>query len=176
MNDGFNEAQWLSVCDAILAGKSLVDATRTVLTRSAEPFLSKQQRFQERAAKRFFQPERRLWTNQLLEQASDEHSAELSASYFPEGATIYDLCCGAGADSTSLARRGNLVAVDRSPVAAAITKVNLAWNGCRGTVRCENVDAIDIPPDACVHIDPDRRSSGARTTSVEWFEPGVEFL
>lgn len=176
MHDGFDDRQWEEVSEAILAGKPTATAAREALLGAAAAFLDMQLRFQKRAVKRFEHPERWLWTNQLLEQASDERSAKLTASYFPIGSAIYDLCCGAGADAVSLAHRGNLTAVDRSPVAAALTKANLKLNESKATVVCDDVTAIAIPDEAYIHVDPDRRSDGHRTTAVERFEPGVEFL
>ncbi len=84
-----------------------------------------QARLAERAQRKFSSPTDWLWTSKLLEQASDEYVARMTASAYPDQVCVLDLCCGAGSDSVALARRGPVIAVDQCPVACELAYANL---------------------------------------------------
>jgi hypothetical protein len=122
-----------------------------------------------------------LWwcSERSLAQATPRRVAEVKASWM-NAATVWDLCCGIGGDSVAIAERlaaagGRLVAIDRDPMMAAMVKANLTIN-CRAAepiweVRCDDVQNIRPPRDAIVHIDPDRREAGRRTTRPQDYAP-----
>jgi hypothetical protein len=114
-----------------------------------------------------------------LEQATSEPVARHKAQRFSDGIVV-DLCAGIGGDTVALAERAHVLAVD------------IDFGMCR---RCRwNAQAYDVaqnvavvrscaepfplPPQARVHIDPDRRARPGkpRAKRIEGYAPGVRFL
>jgi len=59
----------------------------------------------------------------------------------------------------------------------AITKRELSWNSSVQYNTAENFLAQTRPEDfPSIHIDPDRRSEGVRTSQLVWFSPGLEVI
>src|SRR5690349_3928166 len=87
--------------------------------------LDEQIGFRRRAADRFPDTERWLWTDLSLQQASDWHSASYKASLLPSDIRVIDACCGAGADSVALAQQHELTAIDRDRRMLELTRSNL---------------------------------------------------
>ncbi len=143
-------------------------------------FLSEQVAFGKLAVRKLRQARGWLWTKQLLEQASDEDSARLTASHFPLDRPVFDLCCGAGVDAIALAQRGrNLpqtTAIDSSEVACLLTAWNAKQSSSKLTVLRKSIENLPVDSEAFVHIDPDRRKTGGRTTTIDVFSPGKEVL
>jgi SAM-dependent methyltransferase len=171
MDDAFGAAAWQDIGNAILTGSMLASAAEQSLGGKARQFLELQSELQQRSKTRFNNPDKWVWTRKLLEQASDQRCAELTASYFPEGVPIYDLCCGAGADAVALANRSEVTAVDCSPIAASITRINGYLNEKSLRTCVEDVANIRFDRSVWVHVDPDRRSDGRRTTNADKFSP-----
>ncbi len=122
-------------------------------------------------------------TDRALQQATAWQVAKLKSSWFGDH-LVYDLCCGIGGDALELARRGapngGVVAVDMDPVIQQYTEANLrkAVSGdsaTTGTIKtvCEDVLKIEIPANAAIHLDPDRRADGKRTTRPEDYQPSL---
>jgi hypothetical protein len=112
-----------------------------------------------------------------LEQASDERTATETALDFPANASVIDGCSGAGADAVALAKRGlNVVAIDRDEVACRIAMANLSMNACSAEVV--QGDALEDNADGTryLHLDPDRRVDGGRTTSPQHMNPSWESI
>ena len=87
---------------------------------------------------------------------------------------VWDLCCGLGSDSIGLARAGSVVrGVDNDPVAVlcATHNARAAGLGDLCTFEVADVERLDLPADAVVHIDPDRRASGRRSIDLDDFSP-----
>jgi hypothetical protein len=92
---------------------------------------------------------------------------------------VLDLCVGFGADAIGLALAGFRVrGVDVSPSALLCAAHNAAVAGVgeRCTFEQADVTQIDLPAGAIVHVDPDRRATGRRTTSLADCRPDVSFL
>ncbi len=118
-----------------------------------------------------------------LEQATSEPVAIHKARRFLDGiggeaSPMFDLCCGIGGDSLALAQVAAVVAVDKNPAQCLRTEWNSAAYQPSHIVesRCEDIEAIELPPNALVHIDPDRRPAGKRTRKLEACQPGLPFL
>jgi hypothetical protein len=99
----------------------------------------------------------------------------------PRGAdpAVLDLCVGFGADAIGLALAGFRVrGVDVSPSALLCAAHNAAVAGVgdRCTFEQADVTQIDLPAGAIVHVDPDRRATGRRTTNLADCRPDVSFL
>lgn len=90
-----------------------------------------------------------------------------------------DLCCGLGADAIGMAMAGlGVRGVDVSAAAVLCAAHNAAAAGVGERCRFETADAtaIELPADAAVHVDPDRRSSGRRSAHLADCSPGEGFL
>ena len=119
-----------------------------------------------------------LWwcTERSLAQATPHPVAELKAGWM-SGDDLWDLCCGIGGDAVALARRtrGRVVAVDRDSLVASMAAENLRLNVGRSErnweVRDADVTKLSLPPACLIHLDPDRREDGKRTTRPENYMP-----
>ncbi len=95
------------------------------------------------------------------------------------GGDIWDLCCGAGVDAITLARRGNHVrAVDTSDLAGLCLEHNAARMGVSHLVEFIQGQAQQVPLASgdVVHVDPDRRPGDRRQVDPRNYQPSLEFL
>ncbi len=141
-------------------------ATRTHL-------LVEQAELRRRATAKFTHPEEMFFTRVGLEQSTDEWIAAYKATRFaplragssPTPA-IYDLCCGIGGDLIPLAAQSQAIGFDRDPISAHFAHLN-----ARTEIRPDDVTTIDLTDYDAWHIDPDRRPTGKRTTSLDHCAP-----
>jgi hypothetical protein len=166
---------------------SLVAKLRGRLTAERTHLLLEQAELRRRAAAKFAHPEQMFFTRVGLEQATDEWIAAYKATRFasqragslgtrrgePSSALggIADLCCGIGGDLAALARQCPVVGVDRDPKTAHFAAVNSG-----AMVYPIDVHQFDLGGVTALHIDPDRRPTGRRTTSLECCEPSLGTL
>jgi len=130
------------------------------------------------AKRKVDQPWNWFWTKILLEQASDQWVAEQTAEDFPKGIQVVDGCCGAGVDSIALAQylkpssesSETVLPIDASGLACQLTRWNARQNGLVLNPRHARFEEFDLPAQAWLHLDPDRRASG-RTVDVYATEP-----
>ncbi len=121
-----------------------------------------------------------MWLDPVgLEQATGEAVARHKAARFA-GSVAFDLCSGIGGDALALAEvaRG-VVAVDLDEGMAHRARWNAEVHGVghRLAPILGRAEAVAIPPEALVHIDPDRRVTGdGRARAVEDYVPGLAFL
>ncbi|MCA9193929.1 MAG: hypothetical protein KDB03_19290 [Planctomycetales bacterium] len=157
--------RWL-ICygHELLGDKKSVSMLQNLAAWQRE-ILNLQLKLRSRCTKRFPDPEHWLWTQQSYEQASDWWSAQFKASLFPPRQQIFDVCCGAGADSVALAKRGSVVAVDQDAIITMYASHNMKSHGVLGEVRQGRYRAQECVG-GLVHIDPDRRSDGKRRGSA----------
>jgi hypothetical protein len=84
-----------------------------------------------------------------------------------------------GVDALAIAAEGrNVTAVDREPSALACTEHNAAAMDAAERIIVERVDVtqMSLSADAVVHVDPDRRPTGRRGTSLQQAAPPPRFL
>ncbi len=125
-----------------------------------------------------------LATDKLLQQASSMRLAIWKGRRLADllspgtqqatGAAVWDLCCGLGGDAIGLARAGfGVRGVDNDPAAVLCATHNSRAAGVDELCAFETADVerLDLPADAVVHIDPDRRASGRRTIELGDFSP-----
>ncbi len=118
-----------------------------------------------------------FWTRQLLEQSSDFETAAETALDFQPGNRVWDICCGAGADSIALANRALIVqAVDRCPIACELTRHNARSQGLAINVFDRAAEQTEIDSESYIHIDPDRRADGTRSSSLDRLSPGWDTI
>ncbi len=155
----------------------LLRAVRARFAPDRACLVVEQIRLRARAAKKFRHPDKWIWTSQLLEQATDQCTAEFVAGFYPPEAPIIDLCCGAGSDTIALASSNRSVeAVDSCPKAVCIATSNLHAHNLSGTVHLSLAEDFPIPKNAWVQCDPDRRQSGKRVTQLESICPSQSAL
>lgn len=132
-----------------------------------------QVRLRARAAARFSHPERMWFSPGLLEQASGEAAAQHHARRFEPWRErwIGDFCCGLGADTAALAAVGKVAALDRDPLALALTAANAEAAGVRHRVRlvCGELPTA-APAVSVAWVDPGRREAG-RTRGLAAISP-----
>lgn len=130
---------------------------------------------QQQRARAKFGPGVWLATARSIAQATDRQVARYKASLFGRSA-VFDLCGGIGGDAMELARRGPVVTIDVDPQISAMAAANLvldrrAWaesssadSPAGGGVAVVSADVTRyvLPPEASVHVDPDRRPSDVK--------------
>ncbi len=111
------------------------------------------------------QPHRWFWTRQLLEQSSDEWTAQETARDAPLHTPHWiDACCGAGSDAIALARRrAGVLAVDNQPMAILLARANAKMNDVELDLQAGDIESFSFERDSFLNIDPDRRPDGERT-------------
>ena len=111
-------------------------------------------------------------TERSLQQATPWQVATLKATWFSDHSVI-DLCCGVGGDSMAFAKRGTVIAIDRDPLLVEMTKNNLAQVSDASTARCDDVMDVSLSQFDWLHIDPDRRTNGHRSTNADQFSANL---
>jgi SAM-dependent methyltransferase len=121
-----------------------------------------------------------LLTADALEQAGRPELAGRRAARLLDGgaASVADLGCAAGTDTVALARTGaSVVAVDRDPVARALTTANAAALGLADRIRVVDADVVDLVASgdllgcAAATLDPARRAGGRRQLDPDRWSP-----
>jgi hypothetical protein len=124
-----------------------------------------------------------LLTADTLEQAGRPGLAARRAARLLAGGTdtVADLGCAAGTDTIALARTGaSVVAVDRDPVARALTTANAEALGVADRVRVVDADVVDLVAAAsdgrvagcgAAVLDPARRAGGRRQLDPDRWSP-----
>jgi RNA cap guanine-N2 methyltransferase len=123
-----------------------------------------------RAASKFPDPERLLFTRAGLEQASSARVAAHRAARFASYTRVVDLCTGIGGDLLALAAVvPHVLAVDRDPTHLRLAAHNAAAAGLGDRVDTwlGDVEAADLSGVEAAFVDPARRSGGRRLTSAE---------
>jgi len=184
---GSDAAKWFEIADSLAAEPKstlvrLVERMRTELSPPRAHLILQQRELREKAREKFPQADKMFFTPRGLEQSTDAAVAAHKAGRFPQQAPLGDLCCGIGGDSTALAGRGAVLAVDRDPVAMILAKANIKALSGRvsedDSFQCASIEdfVVHITQASAWHIDPDRRPSGRRTTKVMLHEPAPEVL
>ncbi len=169
IEDGIDSESWHCICDGRIRGIPPPSAFSDYLADLTA-----------RASKKFSEPQKWVWSRKLLEQASDENSAQLMASAYPLDCRVLDLCCGAGADAVALANCRTVTAVDLSDHACLLARTNLALHRSgtdresTATVLCQEAEVTQITADDWVHLDPDRRAQAVRRTNAMLLQPTWE--
>lgn len=121
-----------------------------------------------RGAVKFSKAGSMFFTSIGLQQATDEVIAGYKAARFPQEKPLADLCCGIGGDLIALAQRGPTMAIDLSTEHLAYAAANCRVYGVTPSaclaIPAESTDVGEV---AAWHIDPDRRPSDTRTTSLD---------
>jgi SAM-dependent methyltransferase len=183
------------------AGLELLTRLRRTWPAEQAAALVDQARLRRKAGDKFPHPERLLFTDDALQQASSRavsayraqqfaaalHRSPLPAHRSPP--SVADLGCGLGADTIALAETGlRVLAVDRDPVRARMAVENLAVLGLAWQVRVVCADWRRLWPDfpqigsdgaswrdiRAAFIDPSRRAGEQRIFRLDAMEPPIE--
>jgi len=166
---------------------SLTARLRRSFTAPRTHLLLEQVELRRRAKVKFENADRMFFTRIGLEQATDQWvaaykasrvldqraaaSARLSLSNAAPTRVIADLCCGIGGDLTALATGGSAIGIDLDPIAAHFAAINSGQK----VHKCD-VEEFDFANVTAWHIDPDRRPTGKRTTSLDFSTPNGETI
>ncbi len=115
-----------------------------------------------------------LATDRGLQQATDHWIANYKSSRFPMGSVIYDICCGVGGDAMALAARGTLFGIDQDPAMCLLAAHNVKKAGHdQATFVSNAAETLELPQNAWVHLDPDRRSDRGRASAPDNCSPAI---
>ena len=176
---------WLnSMRDSQLPLTAQVAALRRELSPERTHLVLELTALRDRAQAKFTHADAMFFTARGLEQATDEIVAAYKAQRFHGRDVIFDLCTGIGGDLLALAAAGTTTAFDRDPIMAILATANgracfdrRTTNNPPPTCHALDVEKLGEQPDfaecSAWHIDPDRRSTGRRTTRVDLHEPAT---
>jgi len=154
----------------------LIGRLRRELSAARAHLVLEQAELRRRAEDKFEQAGRMFFTRKGLQQATDQWIAAYKAARFPPQGLLADLCCGIGGDLLALAARGSrTLGIDRDPAVAMLAAANVDVLGLSGRAEVRVGDATAFSPAglAGLHIDPDRRPAGRRTTQAALAEPSL---
>jgi hypothetical protein len=168
------------------AGRPLhtaIEGLRRHLSPTKAHLLLEQVELRRRAKEKFTAADRMFFTRVGLEQATDEWVARYKATRFIDQQArsfstpaIADLCCGIGGDLLALLQH-SVVGVDRDPATAHFAEANASLFDAADRVRIVAARVEDVELNAAAwHIDPDRRATGRRSTSLDAFQPSLETI
>jgi hypothetical protein len=115
-----------------------------------------------------------LATRLAHQQSTDHWLATYKSRQFPANIPAYDICSGIGGDSLALAARGPVFALDRDPLLCSCLQHNAKQCGRDNLqVTCGTAEECSLPPNACLHIDPDRRVAAKRQVDPHCYSPSI---
>jgi len=155
----------------------VVQQLRAEIGPLATRLVARQLEQRGRGEVKFSQAASMFFTSIGLQQATDEVIARYKAARFPQERPLADLCCGIGGDLIALAQRGPTMAIDLSTEHLAYAEANCRVYGVTPSaclaIPAESTDLGDV---AAWHIDPDRRPTASRTTSLDQCTPPLPEL
>ena len=173
-------ATWLQrLAEQPLPAISLLRQLKQDVGEVRAALLNQQIVLRKRAEKKFSAASQMFFTDQGLQQATDEFVARYKSARFVDRGLVADLCCGLGGDLIALASRGPVVGVDRDPVIAWLAQYNVqVVLETAAAVRTEVADVceFDLEETTSLHLDPDRRPGRERRSQMVGYEPGLDFL
>ncbi len=113
-----------------------------------------------------------IWwvTDKSLQQATPWQVARLKSEWFGDQ-PVYDLCCGIGGDSVQLGRRGPVVGIDSDAELISLAAANANAARADAAFVCADIRHYPLSSSAAIHIDPDRRSDGRRSSQPDQYQP-----
>jgi hypothetical protein len=173
------QSAWRTILDRRLEpSRAKIRAATGVKPEQAALLLEQLLFAQGKARSKVELPHQWFWTQKLLEQASDEWTAQETALDAPlDSPRWFDVCCGAGVDTVALAKRhSGLVSVDLDPAAVMLTQANSLMHRMDvQIVPCE-AESLTLESDMFLHIDPDRRTNGLRTIDPTRSQPAWSWI
>jgi len=152
-----------------------LDALRRDLSADRARLVVEQVALRRRAVEKFGDLAGRMFfTRTHLEQATDIWVARYKATRMARGAYngIVDYCCGIGGDLLPFSEVHRTTGWDRSEIACLMARANAP----AATVNVGDVEEQTPGPGKAWHVDPDRRASGRRTTTISAYAPGPDTI
>ncbi len=199
MSDDLARALFLvsSKAGAALSSLEEEDLTETnrinIINRLRRTYSAEQTRailqlalLRQRAKKKFPQALKMFFTPEALEQASDPVISKYRASFidnnFPPG-PILDLGCGIGGDSLALAKKRQVIAIERDPSKLLFAQTNAEVLGVSRNITFVHADWVELmrkgklPEAAAAFVDPSRRNSrGKRLFGLDKMQPPLQLI
>lgn len=140
----------------------------------------------ERARVKFSRSKELWFTRVGLEQSSSEPIARYKAARYP-ALQCHDLCCGVGGDLMSMANHRVTIGWERDSVTAWMASQNLdlvtaikssdsMTSGAKSRVINRSIPDPAELRESAWHLDPDRRRGTRRTTTLNQFSPGLDYV
>lgn len=172
-----------AIRERIVAGEDSVkvaNSLRKEVSAERSMFILAQAELQIRARKKFTLADSMLFTRVGLEQSTSETIAKFKRGRLSKNEPVLDICCGIGGDAIGFSDLPQLSIIDQDETTLAYARHNLEVYGTSFaspgvTAVAQPFSETQIPPEAFVHIDPDRRVSG-RTVRVENFSPSLDAI
>lgn len=164
----------LASCDAPL--HTVATRLRRGLSAERVHLLLEQVELRQRATAKFPRASEMFFTRLGLEQATDEWIATHKARRLEGRGPIADLCCGVGGDLIALGQGCRATGMDCDAGVAYLAAANTRVYGADCEILVGDVADVDPSAFAALHVDPDRRPDGNRTSSLDWSSPSVDVV
>ena len=154
----------------------LVMRLRKDFTTQETGWLLDQMSLRRKAVGKFSSPERCLYLNEALQQASSLPLARYHAQQFKEFNHVGDFGCGIGADTLALADVvAKVTAVELDSIRAELTNYNVHACGLEKKAKVKHGDwTQNSYKVTAAFIDPARRVDGKRVFSLHKMQPSLD--
>ncbi|HUN23376.1 MAG TPA: class I SAM-dependent methyltransferase [Anaerolineales bacterium] len=132
----------------------------------------------QKASKKFTRAEQMYFVREALEQATHESLSLYRAQRFAGQVEVLDLGCGIGGDSIGLAGVAAVQAYEQDAVRLAMAQHNLSTYHPTAQIswHVQDFTQTTLPPHAALWLDPARRLGQKRISSVQHYQPPLEFI
>ena len=177
-------------CQELRADAALthITALRKRFTAVQAAVLLDQAHLRQKAIRKFPHAMQLWFVDEALQQASSRAVAQYRAQRFADYDCVADLGCGIGADTLALAAVvPHVIAVERDPLRARLTELNVAASGLTDhvTVLCADWTKLNLThasrglPSPCptaAFADPSRRVAGRRVFRLDQMHPPISAI
>lgn len=137
----------------------------------------------EKAKTKFTLADKMLFDPEGYEQSSPEIISTYKADHIRNkvgNTTVLDLCCGIGADTIGLAKKGKVIAIDCNLARIKMARHNAKVYNVEHNIQFVCADIKDIIDDKslpyAIHIDPDQRKDKRRSKDLKDISPSIEYI
>jgi hypothetical protein len=132
----------------------------------------------QKASKKFTRAQQMYFVRDALEQATHESISVYRAQRFVGQAEVLDLGCGIGGDSIGLAGVTAVQAYEQSAIRLAMAQHNLSTYHPTAQIswHAQDFTQTALPPHAALWLDPARRIGQKRLSSVQDYQPPLDFI
>ena len=138
-----------------------------------------QSELRKKALKKFSQSQNMLFTRKGLEQSTSETLSLFTASLFKSSDTVLEICSGIGGNTIGLQKKFRQIStVEPDPLLNQIHEHNMRIYYPQNEImrQVTELQSKHFNDYSNLFIDPDRRSSGKRSHSLEDHSPEIKFI